>query len=273
MERLVLKEEVLIPGPNFKGYSTSVLLHPVKERGWFWYAGNDIVPITPELLSRRKNRLTLTHKGHKLHVFEHLGPLRFSGLDSVLIIPESSWLPYDGSAIIFWDACKYKLHPAGTLDYCRAKPLKHEYKQKNKRLRYDPFTLGNDRVLHVNVEVDYRRLGNCKLHTAVSEDRFDEIAYPKTQGWPPSRRPLAIAAGWCGWPHRHNAIWPQEHSPEETRYLFAAHRRLDLLGALSTVCLPGHTLSGQVSSYRAGHKEDVKFVQGLQVESMCSVLA
>lgn len=261
MKKLVLKNEVLVTGHDFWGRKTSVLLRPTKESGWYWQTDKDIVPVTPEVLSFKKRRLVLAHGRDELNVFEHLGPLRFFGLDHLLIVPESRWLPYDGSSDIFWSKCKRELVEDGELGSCCYS--EHINVDGEKILQYIPTAMS----LRLKVSIDYPGLGYEELLSNMDFDSPNEIAAAKTQGWPMSGRRLAILAEkFVGWPHRDAAIWPQEHELKDVRRMFAEHRRLDLLGALSTLCTPGNLLSGTIVSHKAGHKEDVGFIKNLRIE-------
>lgn len=262
MKKIVLGKEVVVKGRDFFGRRTSVLLRPIKESGWYWQTpSNGIVPITPDLLLTKLRRVVLEYRGEKLEVFEHLGPLRFYGLDNLLVAPESNWLPYDGSAGLFWKACRPYMLEVGKLSPFSIDPL--SFSSGDKRLDYYSANTPQRELLTVSVGIDYPRLGACTIRSTVQHESFRELMCVKTQGWPRYYRPLAIAAGWCGWPHRHAAVWPQEHPAEVTLSLFSKHRLLDLLGALSVLCPPGHILSGNVNSYKAGHKEDAAFVRSL----------
>lgn len=260
MNRYVLEQEVHICGRDFFGREASVILRPTREKGWYWQADNEVVPLSPAILTRKWRRLALTHKGAELNVFEHLGALRFTGLDNVLIVSATNWLPHDGSAAIFWDACKPHVRSAGTLVGQQMTPQQRF--EGDRSLRYSHYC---GEVLVVHVAVDYPSLGQGKAYGAFpSIAEFESIASVRTQGWPRWSRNAAIVAGWCGWPHRHNSVWPQEHPAADTSRHFAQHRMIDLLGALSVACPPGGMMTGAIRSRCAGHALDAAFVRQLE---------
>lgn len=255
----MLSRPVTIAGRDIWGRHVRLALEPAEVPGWFWRVGAADIPLTPNILVHRRQRLVLAHGAAELHIVEHLLALRVvAGVDGVRIVSEASWLPYDGSAEMFWRA----LEPA-LVEGAELVPAKIE----------GAFSTGGDRCvaysgadiggLDVGVSIDYPGLGATQL-----QQRFpargasmEAIIATKAPGWPPGRRNIVRPLSWIGWPHLGNAVWPQEHSPAETLGLFARHRLLDIAGAVAVLCPPGGILTGHISSHCGGHAQDVELVR------------
>ncbi len=101
----MLTRPVAVAGRDIWGRRVRLALEPAAAPGWFWRVGGADIPLTPDILVHRRQRLTLAHGAAELHVVEHLLALRvIAGVDGVRIVCPASWLPYDGSAEMFWRA-------------------------------------------------------------------------------------------------------------------------------------------------------------------------
>ena len=266
MDRFVLEAPVDINGRDFWGRKASVRLEPIDVLGWYWQVNGVDVLLDPTLLASRRSRVSLVHDGRHLEVFEHLGALRFSGLDSVRIVTESSWLPYDGSSLLFWKKCAPLMRPVGVLErFCVSEQVSVSGKRS---VSYAPRPFD---TLAVDVFVDYPRVGQHRQTWNFPHPSFGQVARVKTQGWPPWRHPFAEVATWLGWPHGDSVVWPQEQDPFLVRRLFARHRALDILGTFSVLCPPGGILTGSIISRCAGHAHDIELVQKARVHSVQNV--
>lgn len=259
MHRYTLSDEVLVCGYDFWGRSTSVLFRPVDKPGWFWQtACGERVLIDHRIAQTKKNRIVLASGSERMHVYEHLGALRYLGLDGILVVPETSWLPYDGSAALFLDACKPKFQRSGTMRFVHAAAA--FLANGNRHVSYEATrTCG----MTIEVGIDYPGIGAEHATYHAPHTSLQKVLRTKTQGWPPYRRYAAQIASAFGWPHADSIVWPQEHDPATTRRLFAKHRALDILGALSLVGPPGTLLAGTYYSVRGGHALDVSLLQML----------
>jgi UDP-3-O-acyl-N-acetylglucosamine deacetylase len=258
VKRLVLTQPVVVAGRDIWGRRVRLTLEPAGTPGWFWRVGASDIPLTPDVLVHRRQRLALAYGAAELHIVEHLLALRvIAGVDGVRIVSESSWLPYDGSAEMFWRALQPALAEGDDLVVARIE---------------GSFLAGGDRPvayrgvagdsLEVSAAIDYPGLGAAELRQdfpAHGASRETIIA-TKAPGWPPGRRNIARAMACIGWPHLRNAVWPQEHPAMETLALFARHRLLDIAGAIAVLCPPGGILAGRIASERAGHAQDVELV-------------
>ena len=248
-----------IAGRDIWGRRVKLTLEPANAPGWFWRVGDNDIALTPDILTYRRHRLILTHGAAELHVVEHLLALRvIVGVDAVRIVSSASWLPYDGSAEMFWRALQPALEEgdelvlggiSGRFSAGGNRPVAyHEAKGDG---------------LEIDVALDYPGLGATELrrHFPARDANTETIIATKAPGWPPSRRNIVRPLSWIGWPHLGNAVWPQQHPPAETLRLFAQHRLLDIAGAIAALCPPGGILTGHIASERAGHAQDVELVR------------
>jgi hypothetical protein len=259
VKRLVLTQPVAIAGRDIWGRRARLVLEPAGAAGWFWRVGGADVPLTPDVLVHRRQRLALAHDAAELHIVEHLLALRIvAGVDAVRIVSAGSWLPYDGSAEAFWRALQPALEEGADLVPAT---IEGSFSAGGERPIAYGGTVGGG--LEVTVAIDYPGLGATELgqRFPVRDAAAETIIATKAPGWPPRRRGTARALACFGWPHLGNAVWPQEHPPAETLRLFAQHRLLDIAGAIAVLCPPGGILSGHILSRRAGHAQDVELVR------------
>ncbi len=257
----MLTRPVAVAGRDIWGRRVRLTLEPADAPGWFWRVGGTDIPLTPDILVHRRHRLTLAQGAAELHVVEHLLALRvIAGVDSVRIACPASWLPYDGSAEMFWRALRPaleegdELFPAGIGGSFSAggeRPV--------------TYTGAGGNILEIDVAIDYPGLGATELRRVfpARDAGAETIIATKAPGWPPGRRNIVRPLSWIGWPHLGNAVWPQDHPPAETLQLFARHRLLDIAGAIAVLCPPGGILTGRVTSERGGHAQDVELIRQL----------
>jgi UDP-3-O-acyl-N-acetylglucosamine deacetylase len=261
----VLTRPVAIAGRDIWGRRVRLTLEPTEAPGWFWRVGAADIPLTPNILVHRWQRLVLAYRAAELHIVEHLLALRIvAGVDSVRIVSEASWLPYDGSAEMFWRALQPALEEG--VELATAKIAGVFSTGGDRCVGYSGADIGG---LEVAVAIDYPGLGATEL-----QQRFpargasmETIIATKAPGWPPGRRNIVRPLSWIGWPHLGNAVWPQEHPPATALELFARHRLLDIAGAVAVLCPPGGILTGRIVSERAGHAQDVELVRLLAAAS------
>jgi UDP-3-O-acyl-N-acetylglucosamine deacetylase len=259
VKRLVLARPVVVSGHDIWGRRALVTLEPAGTPGWFWRVGSADIPLTPDVLVHRRQRLALAYGGAELHIVEHLLALRIiAGIDEVRIASPGSWLPYDGSAEMFWRTLRPAVDEGDELVSAR---IAGSFSTgESRRVAYSG-TDGDG--LDVAVAIDYPGLGATKVRRRfpTRDPTGERIIATKAPGWPPRRRAIVRPLSWIGWPHLANAVWPQEHSPATTLELFARHRLLDIAGAFAVLCPPGGMLTGSVTSQCAGHAQDVELVR------------
>ena len=244
--------EVTIYGRNFIGIPTWVRLHHSNRPGWFWKAGDDILPVSTNIASARTRRLTFHHGNHRLSIVEHLLALRFWGLDEIIIEAGPFGLPFDGCAEIFLNSLKGNTWKKG--DCLTPVALPSLGFAMNIFRRANTTTRTSDiKDLRLEIFVDYPGIGSVRGSFVLTAEAFEEIARTPTLGWPPGLRVLAKAASFLGWAHAHRVVWPQEHNMESLKASIVRHRTLDFLGALALALPAGCIFSGVAASVRGGH--------------------
>jgi UDP-3-O-acyl-N-acetylglucosamine deacetylase len=279
--RLVLKESVTIQGKDGKeatdvfGRKSKLTLHPHFEPGWFWKVNGEIVPIKMNMLKYGMHFLYLEHNGKRINVVEHLLPLRFLGLDSVVIEQEgSSFIPYEGGANNFWEAVEPKLKYDGYLTPVKKQiqaKVVYEGKLRRKVAVDNSIVLDKDGTkilpsdLVVTSHVDYKHLGGSfkleKIFPNISPDFLKELVNSRPAGRGHLQQKLLGYAGrFLNWPHvgKQNILDDKTRDPEEILREVATHRMLDFLGAMALIPDPGEYLLGTLFSSCGNHQIDVE---------------
>lgn len=289
IRRYRLAGEVTVKGRNFWGFPAELTFSPTPngERGWFWRPrpdGGSIVPIDADCAISHIQQISLIHEDEKgfllcLHKYEHIGVLRFGGVDGVVVSTRCSslfpgWPPHFARAYEFWNAVKERLvstdetipwvtipdtvygtRSSGRAGYTKLEPAASE---------------GQNLHLTLSVQCEYPEIGRGQIEYRLPPvegvyDYTEEVALEglmavHTQGFPKMLFYLSLLASAFGWPHHERAVWPQKHDPVKTIELFLSHRMSDLLGALS---LMSHTALPALNavSYLSGHEPDLKAVK------------
>lgn len=261
MQKISLTKEVLINGPNLFGRPAYLRLTPCSEPGWYWDIGTNIVPINRKLIRIKKNRVVLQYQASRLNVVEHILPLRWTGLDGV-IIEASAWPPYFGGMLELWQAIESNL----TATNQRIPWLKiTEDKSVSIGQRSVRWATNKTAGLKIKIAVDFPKFGcltkGFKLPSPelISHFSAKPLAVNSFNHFWPNLSRVAAKTGL--WPHHNNLAWPTERPVPELLDELVNHRLLDLLGALAMIdhCrLP----AGRVISIRGGHALDVKLIMG-----------
>ncbi len=275
LKALRLQKEVTINGPDFWGRKAWIKFLPSETPGWFWKIDKktEPLPITLDIVSYHKNRLALSAHGKQLHIYEHIGILRFLGVDGV-VIESTPWPPYHGRALELWVALKGQCKESGEkIPWCTIKqPAGWQYPNiKQKRFTY--VRPSHHPELNIHIVIEYPALGYRELSVQLPRDReiFLQSLEAYSQGWSLKRYAVSRLASLSGWPHHTKVTWPQEHSKEKTLELFALHRLVDALGAFSTVS-GTQLLAGTIISERSGHEGDFKTLKALVPCEMKTVI-
>ncbi len=269
MKKLRLRKEVIITGRDFFGRKAWIKFIPSEDPGWFWRprAGETPIPITADIVRRGKNHLTLFSRKKTLHIYEHIGVLRFLGIDGV-IIEATAWPPYHGRPLELWNAVKECCTKSDEdfLWYTPEKDIGWRYPNAEPP-RYTFIRPLKTPGLRIEILVEYPEIGSKKLLVNIPQNatvllRAFEVY---SQGWPRWRYYASRAASFAGWPHHHKTIWPQKHVPTQTIKFFALHRLVDLLGGLSTISNT-KLIAGIVLSERSGHEADIRVAQSIKLK-------
>lgn len=270
MQTLRLQRPVTITGLNYWGRMSKLTFspHPNVKPGWWWSVSGDLVPITVGIVKTAKRRIMLQVAGQRLHVWEHIGALRFSGLDSV-VVEGTGWPPYDGGSGLYWSTLRSALISTG--ENISWKPV----------LQQSYFEYGNNRSttivpaedgMEIDVHIDYPGLGETAVKFSLPTDLqwlLQEIFITRSQGWPKWPYEIMQLLEMIGRPlylphlRPSQMTWPQVVSKEVALEQFALHRILDVLGAVSLVyheALP----ACRVFSHCSGHFGDIEAIKKLQ---------
>lgn len=258
MKRLILKKRVTVEGRNIFGLRAFIEFSPTHKPGWHWQSKpeGEPLPISAELARNKFRRLVLADGYKQLGVWEHIGSLRFTGLDGI-VIKASANPPYFGRPLEFWQELKPWCEPDGNYLPWR-KVAAHRFKRNGSRhMQMYPMRQGKD-GLEIDIIIDYPGLGKKDFHFRLPEDDLEPIFEAYTIAFPTWLRWLANL-----WPHRGKINWPKNMPVDDLLTRTAEHRLGDLLGDLS---LSVHTglPSGCIHSRCAGHKLDLDLVKSLR---------
>jgi hypothetical protein len=260
MDLLRLTRPVAVSGRDMLGRKAQIRFLPLDMYGWHWKCGNQVVPITSDIASSNSRRITLQYKGHLLEIYEHIGVLRWTGLDGVAI--ESARMPpYFGRARELWQAlepfCKKTGEKIPWIQLCGDYSGTACVNGRNVTLSPG----GNG--LTIKIFIDFKDLGE-KTSTYGLPMPLGEIFEARTLGWPSCLYYPSKLVGLLGWPHNGKAEWAQENSRQELLEKIALHRAGDLLGALSLIT-HDRLVSGKVISLKGGHKLDIGMIKKIRL--------
>ncbi len=255
MQRIILRSEVVVRGRDFWGRNSQIRFEPGgRGAGWLWRTKKgSLIPLNYSTVSRGTRQIQFESAGQFLHVYEHIGWLKYLGLMDV-VIETNPWPPYFGRGREYLDAIFPRI--SATNEKVEWATVSKIVKWGDGRATLEVLPR-KSRSLNLAVTVIYKGYGNEHQGLEFPDSRaLRLVADAYTQGWPPYLYYLSLVASMFGWPHHGKIIWPQKHSASELMVRFSKHRFLDLLGALSLVS-QSHLLSAQVFSTCCGHKGDL----------------
>lgn len=296
IRRRRLEKEVKVEGKNFWGLRSRLTCTPTEhgEPGWFWRPApdEDLVPIDVRCATVQKRRISLAYQGERgaryLHCYEHIGVLRFTGIDGVIISVKgfpAGWPPHYGRAFELWQAISR--HCKDTEEGVPWISIPDATADDDGRLvegltgidglwsdRSPGFTglrpNSKEGRLTVLVRSDYPSVNRWTLYHSVANG-YEELETPDlrdclsayTPGFPKRLYYVSLLARFfLRWPHHGRTVWSQKHDYAETINLWAWHRECDLLGVISLV---SHTALPALHavSYLSGHEPDLDAVKRL----------
>jgi hypothetical protein len=265
------EEAPLIEGYDFLGRKAWIKFRPTVLHGWFGDRGDSLCeqnwPIEPASVVAKKRRLCLLDNRDDvwMNFFEHIAPLRLLGLDSVGISCGPNSHPPWYMAGELWDKLSPYLQYA---DYVlewkqiEGRGIAHCSDIKTRSTDISPGAGGPS--IFIDSYIDYSSLGKSRstlpYGADFSWDELQSVLLSPTQGWPKTLYPLAIIAGYLGWPHCRRVCWPQKSygGKKHILDLFDRHRQCDILGIVGAMSMVDkQLLSCQVNSYKGGHESDV----------------
>ena len=262
LHRITLTEEVKVTGRDYFGRKAWIKFTPARQNGWWWqyHPQEKPVLITPEIVRYFFRRLTLCHQDYRLQIYEHIGVLRFIGLDGI-IISGSAWPPYHGRPYEIWQKLKprCKVNQLSTIGWQTiAQPLRFNY--DHRRTGFLRITPTNSCCLTADIHCNYPGVGKSELRHSVPTGPIENAFKIKSQGWPPRYYYPSLLLSKIGWPTHYAINWPQTDDPKKVAIHFATHRLIDLLGAFSLLGNPDCLLAADIESECAGHEADLSLV-------------
>lgn len=261
---------LLCTGTSILGNEGLVKITPIDKEGIFIKKGHGEATILPNWKreSTAFHYVRLSSGGEQLDIVEHLlGYLylrSFSGL--LLEVPKRVGIPYDGCAKIFHDQIdQFALKKSKERNPVTVKrPL--EMSMKRGYLRFLPAEQGDD-DLYFDVRVNYAGFGEYHLQTSFKLLDVNQVAKARSYGRPGLQRVMAEFF------HRtEHFVWLDQESVAEQLKEIAFHRILDLCGALALADIPSqHRLAGRIETCFAGHSDDLRLLNGLELEVLQEV--
>lgn len=255
-----LRAAVEIIGVNFLNQKASITFSPYEKPGWWWKVGDEIIPIDWRVARYRKGRLQLFYKKFRLNVWEHIGVLRFLGLDHVLICSDA-WSPYYMGSEYFSRLSPYLYETGNTIPLVRFHQ-KGEYASMNRLLSCVSVAPHVTEDLHLEVisqwedlPLDRRDITFSELSN--NEGLLEKVLSSKPQGLSGRKVSAKILRALGLWGHLNSVAWKSDFpSKQDAAVSWGYHRLQDFLGELSLISnmmLP----TGKAFSYMAGHKESL----------------
>lgn len=260
-----LEEPVSITGPDYFGRKSNITFSPTlpHKRGFFWKYDpvKPSIHISEAFASTFKRRMALTCENAMLNIYEHIGVIRWAGLDGIEI-SSSQWPPYHGRPLEIYQALFEKsVQTAHPLRWCTtSKSIQQDYPGSMKR--YTALIPSEKPGLEVIIICEYPGLGKKELHYSWSQDLIPAFS-AHSQGWPQWAYYPARIAKFFGWPHAEHIDWPQNHHEQKTLDLFCMHRLVDLLGDIS-LFHSTRFFAGTIISHCSGHWADLQLAKRAQ---------
>ncbi len=275
MKRVILTKQVDITGPNFFGFKSTIRFVPLDEPGWFLIKRDqnrkiiEKIPIDYRIASYLKGRINLKYENIAIPVWEHIGALRFSGIDCVGVemLNGSKWPPYLGGAGLYYK----KLSEPGNLKITNEEIPVINVKQDFSWMysadsdRSVSISKGDSKRLVLDVSTQWKPFPRKTERLIIDQEIIlflIKVVFPsKPQGYPKSRFYFASLASFFGWPNLNYISWPNDYTINKiVSYDWWLHRVQDLLGDLSLadhLALP----VGYVHSFDGGHLADLTVVK------------
>ncbi len=249
-----------IKGRNPFGGEAWIKFEPMPngERGIFWKIPTSkntfkYVPIDYRIAKISKlHNIFLQYGNKKLFIYEHIGALRFTGLDS-LAISASTWPPYLTSGSMLKKIMEHAVATDNEIPYLSLVnsygPLSRRENGLYKFVEIRPTEYG---VTELNVSIDYKKLSvKGKKRETVTDELINEIFSVGPQG---VSNILKFISRLFNLEYHKNVVWPDEEKDlNELRRKFLAHTMVDRLGEIS---LFSHYMlpSCEIKTQCAGHR-------------------
>jgi hypothetical protein len=265
IKRLRLSRQVSIKGFDFFGRKAKITFFPCYNPGWHWMCGNKLVPINSKLVICDRKRIALRYGKHRLQIYEHIGALRFTGLDFIAV-QSSEWSPYFGRVLELWEALKpFCIDTEEKIPWVRLKN-KVSASILGRNGNYRSVSLSPmENKLEMEVIADFRKFGRSTFEFKYPYP-LEDVFQAYTLGWPPYLHDISeILSEVKIWKHHNHMVW-LKNDPSSVIRETARHRAVDILGTISLVAhdaLP----SGKLVSFRGSHKLDMRVMSKIEIQS------
>lgn len=264
MIRKKLIEPVTVQGKNIFRQHSSITFLPAGKPGWYLRTLAGDIPIDHRIARHREARIQLSHGGISPNIWEHIGPLRFTGVDEAIVIPHNNWPPFLGGMRGYLPEFlkSGKTVEDGILP--TISPLQYMRHESHNHLHAATEIIPANK-LQLRIRARWGNLpwyDECLTIEELSADYWESIWDAKPQGWLKGRN-IFFSAGirLLKTVSKQDVAWMENFtSPEEIARQWGLHRVQDILGCLS---LCSHTALPvmRFDSYCAGHKEDLAVVK------------
>jgi hypothetical protein len=262
MKQIILKEPVTpILGKNPFGGEAWIMFEPMPngERGIFWKIPTSkkntykYIPIDYRIAKISKlHNIYLQYGKKKLFIYEHIGALRFTGLDSIAI-SASTWPPYLTSGTMFEKIMEHAEITNNEVPYLSFinsyGPLSL---RENGLYKFVEIRPANHEVTKLNVSIDYKKLSvKGRARRTVTDELIAEIFPVGPQG---ISNLFKFISRLFNLEYHKIVVWPDEEiSPDELQRKFLSHTMVDRLGEIS---LFSHYMlpSCEIKTQCAGHR-------------------
>ena len=250
-----MKKPLSLEGKDFWGRRAKITFSPTTKEGWYWNTGNHIVPIDHRIAHGATGRIELRYKKAVLPIYEHIGPLRFEGIDNVEITLHSPWPPYFGGMCGYYPG--FLLEGMLEATNCalpwiqpRQEYLHNSYNKLNASTEIKKSAVFSLLVYSKwpGLPEYYEEIQFSKL---APDDRW-KFWNAKPQGTVFRKKVATI----IGWPNMGYVSWKNEAHPKEVSYRWWCHRVQDILGCLSLAHHRALPLL-RYESFCAGHNQDL----------------
>jgi hypothetical protein len=263
MKRLRLSKPVTVVGKDILGRKAKTTFYPCHNPGWHWMCEGELIPINSKLVVGTRRRITLGYKKYRLEIYEHLGAIRFTGLDYIAV-QSSQWPPYFGRIAEFWESLKpHCVDGDGEVPWTEVDGAhRGVYLPNSGHPRSLQITPDLREKLDIIVEIDIPEIGHKTITCSLPSD-LSEFFNAYTLGWPSwLYYPSTLANKILDWSHHERITWQKNNINCQLLKKVALHRVADLLGALSLISHV-HLISGEVISYRGSHRLDVAIIRDM----------
>jgi UDP-3-O-acyl-N-acetylglucosamine deacetylase len=272
-----LTRPVTLEGKDFWGFESKIKFSPMDNgyKGFYWrYSpARPSLPIIYKHVQAKRRRIGLQSVDRiaRLECYEHLGFLRWMGLDGVTIECDSfhGWPPMF-TVKECWDRlqqeCKEIDEPwewvtiPKLIQVSGTESIGMQGKFPNLVIK-PKHTPG----LELNINICYSFLGERAIHLNVPEDITQNMLSTLTPGLPYSLYYISKLCGMLGWPSHKKIMWPQGHQVEYVLDQFIWHRVIDILGDFS-LAHESALLAVSVESYCGGHLLDMVCLQKMPTQ-------